>query len=102
MRRVLKIWEAHASDPFLPRTLFPRMERAGLQVIAQKIFTIYNPCFKEETYSNRMIDLITTFVIENGGIDKEEAFAWANDLRDDHENSYFFSLNRYFFLGRKI
>ncbi len=102
MRQVLKIWEAHASDPFLPRTLSPRMERAGLQVTAQKIFTIYNPHYNEETYSNRIIDLIATFVIENGGIEKEEALAWANDLRVSHENSYFFSLNRYFFLGQKI
>ena len=102
MRRVLKIWEAHASDPFLPRTLSQRMERAGLEVVTQKIFAIYNPIYKEETYSNRVIDLITTFVIENGGIGHEEALAWVNDLRDSNENSYFFSLNRYFFLGRKI
>lgn len=102
MKRVLKIWEAHASDPFLPRTLSQRMERSGFQVIAQKIFTIYNPIYKEETYSNRVIDLITTFVIENGGIDQEEALAWVNDLRDSNEKSCFFSLNRYFFLGRKI
>jgi len=102
MKQVLKIWEAHASDPFLPRTLSQRMDKTGFKVIAQKIFTIYNPIYKEETYSNRMIDLITTFVIENGGINHEEALAWVNDLRGIYKNSYFFSLNRYFFLGRKI
>lgn len=102
MRRVLNIWEAHAYDPFLPRTLSQRMEMAGFEVIAQKIFTIYNPIYKVDTYSNRVIDLITAFVIENRGIDQEEALAWGDDLRDSNENSYFFSLNRYFFLGRKI
>ena len=102
MRRVLKIWEAHTSDPFLPRTLSSRIEKTGFQVISQKIFTIYNPSYKVETYSNRIIDLIAAFVIQNGGIEKEEALAWAKDLRDSHENSYFFSLNRYFFLGQKI
>jgi ubiquinone/menaquinone biosynthesis C-methylase UbiE len=102
MRRVLKIWEAHASDPFLPRTLSPRMERAGFKVIAQKIFTLYNPCYKEKTYSNRMIDLITPFVIENGNLSEEEAKLWAKELRNGSDYDYFFSLNRYFFLGRKI
>jgi hypothetical protein len=49
-----------------------------------------------------MIDLIVPFVIESGNVSKEEALSWANDLRDCRENSYFFSLNRYFFIGRKI
>ena len=102
MRRILKVWEAHASDSFLPRTLAERMKSAGFQVNAQKIFPLYNPGYKEETYSNRMIDLIVPFVIESGNVSKEEALSWANDLRDCRENSYFFSLNRYLFIGCKI
>ena len=102
MNRILKVWETHASDPFLPRTLAERMKSAGFQVNDRNIFHIYNPCYKEETYSNRMIDLIVQFVIENGSISKEETLSWANDLRDASENGYFFSLNRYLFLGRKI
>ena len=77
------------------------MKSAGFQVNAQKIFPLYNPGYKEETYSNRMIDLIVPFVIESGNVSKEEALSWANDLRDCRENSYFFSLNRYLFIGCK-
>jgi len=102
MRRILKVWEAHASDPFLPRKLAKSMNRAGFKIINQKIFPIYNPNYEEETYSNRMIDLIIPFVIETGNLSKEEANSWANELRNSAEYGYFFSLNRYFFLGCKI
>ena len=102
MNKILKAWEAHTSDPFLPRTLSDRMRRAGFQVTDRKIFTIYNPNYNEETYSNRMIDLIVPFVIDSEKISREEALSWANDLRDDIGDNYFFSLNRYFFLAHKI
>ena len=102
MRRILNVWESHASDPFLPRTLAERMKGTGFKVNDQKIFHLYNPIYNEESYSNRMIDLIVPFVIESGNVSKEEALSWANDLRDCREDSYFFSLNRYFFTGRNI
>lgn len=103
MNRILKAWEEHAADPFLPRTLANKLVRAGLQVQSQKIIPIYNPEFSQETYSNCLIDLIIPFVINTGNITKVEAQAWAQDLRKRGQNGeYFFSLNRYFFLAKKL
>lgn len=103
MNRILKAWEGHAADPFLPRTLANKLVHAGLQVQSQKIIPIYNPEFSQETYSNRLIDLIIPFVINTGNITKVEAEAWAQDLRERGQNGeYFFSLNRYFFLAKKF
>jgi ubiquinone/menaquinone biosynthesis C-methylase UbiE len=103
MNRILTAWEAHAADPFLPRTLAERMKRQGFQIELQKIIPIYNPIFKPDTYSNRMIDLIIPFVVEHGNVTKEEAESWAIALRECGQNgNYFFSLNRYLFLARKI
>ena len=61
-----------------------------------------NTEFDPNTYSNRMIDLITPFVVGRGGITHNEAELWARDLRSCGEDGeYFFSLNRYFVLARK-
>lgn len=101
MNRVLKVWEEHASDPFLPRTLANRLSNAGFRVESREIIPIYNANFNEETYSNRLIDLIVPFVVNTGKITISEAETWANDLRErGQDGDYFFSLNRYFFLAK--
>jgi len=101
MNRVLKVWEGHTSDPFLPRTLANRLSNAGFKVESREIIPIYNAKFNEETYSNRLIDLIVPFVVNTGKITNSEAEEWAKDLRErGQDGEYFFSLNRYFFLAK--
>ena len=76
------------------------MEKAGFQVETVTIIPLLNSAYDPNTYSNKMIDLIVPFVVGTGEVKQEEADAWANDLRS--QKSYFFSLNRYLFLGTKI
>ena len=103
MNRILKAWEQHAADPFLPRTLAKKLIRAGFQVHSQKIIPIYNSEFRQDTYSNRLIDLIVPFVVGTGSVTKAEAGEWGKDLRERGKNGeYFFRLNRYFFLAKKL
>ena len=103
MSRILTAWEAHAANPFLPRTLAGRMKRLGFQIELQKIIPIYNPDFKPDSYSNLIIDLMIPFVLEHGNVTKQEAESWAVELRErGQKGNYFFSLNRYLFLARKI
>jgi ubiquinone/menaquinone biosynthesis C-methylase UbiE len=103
MTRILTAWEEHAADPFLPRTLARRLNSAGFRVEALKIVPLLNAEYAPDTYSNRMIDLIVPFVVGRGGITLEVAETWARDLRDRGQSGeYFFSLNRYFFLARKL
>jgi ubiquinone/menaquinone biosynthesis C-methylase UbiE len=103
MNRILTVWEEHVADPFLPRTLTRRLKYTGFQVETQKIIPLLNAEFDPNTYSNRLIDLIIPFVVGRKGISQDEAKAWARELRDCGENGeYFFSLNRYFFLARKL
>ena len=97
--RILKALEAHATDPFLPRTLAARMVNTGFKVKSIQIIPILNPTFEPDTYSNRMIDLIVPFILGQGKINQEEVDDWVAELRNPE--SYFFSLNRYLFLGVK-
>ena len=99
--RVLAAWEEHAADPFLPRTLSRRLASAGFDVQLQEVIPLLNPDFGEQTYSNRLIDLIVSFVSGRSNISRDEAQIWADSLRKDAVDQYFFSLNRYLFVGMK-
>ena len=101
MDRVLAVWEEHAADPFLPRTLSKRLSSAGFDIRLQEVVPLLNPEFGEQTYSNRLIDLIVSFVSGRSNISRSEAKTWADSLRKNAKDSYFFSLNRYLFLGMK-
>lgn len=102
MNEVLVAWEKHAPQPRLPRTLAGRLRRAGFSIEAQQVVPLFNPEFNQNTYSNRMIDLIVPFVIEHAGIPIERANAWAHDVRELGERGdYFFSLNRYLFVAKR-
>ena len=100
MLKILKAWESHATDPFLPRTLASKMSNSGFKVKKVKVIPLLNQNFNPNTYSNKMIDLIVPYVVNNGGITLEDAESWAQELRCQKDN--FFSLNRYLFIGAKI
>lgn len=102
MNRVLAAWEEHVPHPHLPRTLESRIRAAGFRAQPPRVIPLFNPAFDPETYSNRMIDLIVPFVAGRRGVTREEAHAWARELRESGAaGDYFFSLNRYLFLAAK-
>jgi ubiquinone/menaquinone biosynthesis C-methylase UbiE len=103
MSRILAAWEQHAADSYLPRTLASRLHRAGFRVESQQVLPLFNPAYDRNTYSNLMMDLIVSFVTGRNGITRDEAEAWAGELRRSGERGeYFFSLNRYLFLATRI
>jgi hypothetical protein len=70
--------------------------------VDRKVHVILNPEYDPDTYSHRMLDIIVPFVIRHGGIEKEDAKAWAGELKElGDAGEYFFSLNRYLFVVRK-
>lgn len=102
MRKILAAWDEHLAHPYLPRTLASAMRQAGFEISRREIIPLFNPEFGEETFSNRMIDLIGPFVTGRQSVSAEELNDWAQDLRTrGREGEYFFSLNRYVFVGIK-
>lgn len=101
-KRVLAAWDEHATDPYLPRTLANRLRRAGFSVESQQVMPLFNADYDANTYSNRVIDLIVSFVVGRGKITRDEADTWAREIRQLGERGeYFFSLNRYLFLAER-
>jgi ubiquinone/menaquinone biosynthesis C-methylase UbiE len=102
MARVLAAWDGHLADPYLPRTLAPRMRAAGFDAVRCQVIPLCNVQYGADTYSHGMIDLVADFVAGRRGVTEEEARAWADELRALGEaGEYFFSLNRYLFLAQK-
>ncbi len=100
--RIFQAWDKHLADPHLPRTLSARLRSAGFGIVERKVHAILNTEYDPGTYSHRMLDIIVPFVIRHGGIEKEDAKAWAGELKElGDAGEYFFSLNRYLFVVRK-
>jgi len=103
MHKILTVWDEHTTDPHLPASLAKMMSQTGFHVEMQEILPLFNPVFDSNAFSNRLIDLIVSFVSGRGGISSNDAADWAQELRQRGEqNDYFFSLNRYLFVARKI
>jgi arsenite methyltransferase len=102
MARVLKAWDEHLAHPILPRTLKPLLRDAGFFARDCKVIPYLDTEFKPEGYGYNMSKTIRKFVQGRQGITKQEADAWADELRDlAQAGAYFFNLDRYLFLAEK-
>lgn len=100
MARILQAWDEHLADPYLPRTLSSRLERARFLVDRVEVIPLLNRELDPNTFSYGLIGLITGFVAGRGGITQADTDAWAAELQAEGESRrYFFSLNRYLFLA---
>ena len=101
-KRIFTAWDAHLADPHLPRRLSPLLQGAGFEIAGVRVLHLLNTEYPAENYSHGMMSVIVPFVIRKGGVPKEEAKDWAEDLMALGERGeYFFSLSRYVFLARK-
>lgn len=100
MRRVLKTWDQHLVDPYLPRTLSRRLREAHLRPVAVDVIPIVNRVYNDTTYSFGMSQLIAEFVAGRDGLIEGDVERWLNGhLALDATGDYFFSVNRYLFLA---
>ena len=94
--RIAAAWNEHLPDPYLPRSLAPRLRAAGFEVREIRIVPILNTAYDATTFSYNIAPLIAAFVPGHGGISQDEATEWLNDLAElQHQGRYFFSVNRY-------
>jgi len=101
MGRVLTAFEEHLESPHLPRTLGDSLDKAGFTVTHLQVVPMLNAGYDARTYSAGLVNIVEAFVTDRAGVTKEEARAWADDLRSLGD-SYFFSLNRYLFVASAL
>lgn len=99
---VRKAWDKHFVHAGLPRVLGPELRRAGFRTTHQEVIPMFNTEFHSHTYSYGMVQLIADFAARDERVGAEEAEAWKADLEAlGRKGEYFFSLNRYLFVGVK-
>lgn len=102
MNRVLAAFGEHATHLDLPRTLTPRLRRAGFAIRQRDVYTLLNPEYHANTYSYGLAQLVAGFTPGRSGVTEEEVRAWLEEQRSLGEaGAYFFSLNRYLFIAGK-
>ena len=100
--RIAAAWNEHLPDPYLPRSLAPRLREAGFEVREIRIVPILNTPYDATTFSYNIAALIAAFVPGRVGISEDEATEWLNDLAElQHQGRYFFSINRYLFAASR-
>ena len=100
--RVMDGWREGFAHPKLPRSLKPRLEAAGFHSLSVGAIPILNTAYGDAGCSFHLIRQILGVVPGRTGITREEADAWARDLRaQDVRGAYFFAQTRYLFTADK-
>jgi hypothetical protein len=99
-RRVMAAWEEHLVHPHLPCTLPGQLRGARFWVVRRSLISLFNPVYEQDTFSALIMEMIVGFVEGRQGLTGAEAGAWLADLRErGAEDSYLFSISRYYFLA---
>jgi len=102
MKRVLKAFEGHCAFTNLPRTLGPKLVRAGFSSLRHGLVAQFNTTLSEQRFSRHLIRFVTSFVPGRHGIARAQVEAWANELLELSERGeYFFCLNQFLFRAEK-
>ncbi len=100
MRRVIETWNEHIPHPQLPRTLKRRMMQAGFDAVRVEVVPLLNVGYDPQTYSVGMMKMLGNFATGRNGLTAADIQAWKEDARAiGEEDGYFFSLNRFVFIG---
>jgi ubiquinone/menaquinone biosynthesis C-methylase UbiE len=101
MRRVMKAWEEHLADPFLPRTLGIHLDTAGFQVTTVNAVPMFDSSSAPSGLRN-LAEVVRAFVVGHSGVSETEAEAWYQDLGQlAAGNEYFFCLTGFLFIARR-
>ena len=101
-QRIMEARLRELGQPHLPPAL-PRLLRgAGLELVRIEVHPVLNLCYDDDSFSAGLMDS-TPRIVTKFGIPTAEADAWLNDLKSrTADGDYFFSLNRYLFLARRM
>ena len=102
MERMLAAFAEHCAHECLPKTLGPRLRRAGFRQTNVEIQPIFESTHDPDNYSLQIAGLIRSFVPGRQGVTQDDAEAWFADLYDVGErDEHFFSINRFQFEVQK-
>jgi len=102
MARLLRVWNEHVVDPFLPRKLVPKLRGVGFKGEVLSVIPIINLEWNENNFSHGLITFMANFCTNKQGVTVEEVNEWKDELTSlSKSGNYFMSLNRFIFAATK-
>lgn len=102
MQKVLKAWEDHCAHTNLPRTLLPRLRKAGFELVSTSPLHQFATADSPEAYVHYVVPFIKTFVTDRHGLTECDTERWAQDLEAcSQRGEYFFCLNQFMVIAQK-
>jgi arsenite methyltransferase len=99
MARVLKAWDDHLADPYLPRTLAASLRAAGFEDVKMEGHGFVTAELSQETYGGALLPVIERYVREQGSADVD---AWADEQRAlGKRGEFYFACMQFCFSGAK-
>ena len=100
--RIMDAWDEHFVHRGLPRTLGAQLRDAGFRVRERTAIPMFNPEYTPNAFSFHLVKLIAGFCAGRRECTKEDGQEWLAELEQlGSQGRYFFSLNRYLFVGER-
>jgi ubiquinone/menaquinone biosynthesis C-methylase UbiE len=102
LARILDAWDEHFVHAGLPRTLGAQMRDAGFRLAERIAIPMFNPEYHRNAFSWHLTKMMAGFSAGRREATKEDAQGWLAELEElGRQGRYFYSLNRYLFVGVK-
>jgi arsenite methyltransferase len=102
MQRVLAAWDKHLTHPSLPRKLAPQLRDAGFEHIQMDAHPFATTQLIPDAYGGSLVPLLEQYVVEQGGMNQEEAKVWADEQRELGERGeFFFTVTQFCFTASR-
>jgi ubiquinone/menaquinone biosynthesis C-methylase UbiE len=99
-RRIVVLWSDHEADGWQGRRIPELLRRSSFRNIQGGVYTISESSFAETDYSFLVTQIIVDYLVRAEKMSQAELDDWMADLkRKDREGHFYFSLNRYAFIG---
>jgi arsenite methyltransferase len=101
-RRVLAAWDRHLTHPSAPRVLAAQLREAGFEDVGMEAHPFATTELTPDAYVGSLLPLLEQYVVEQGGISREEAKAWADEQRGLGERGeFFFTVTQFCFTATR-
>jgi ubiquinone/menaquinone biosynthesis C-methylase UbiE len=98
MRRALEAFDRHLAHPSLPQTLTAQLRDAGFENVHMDAHPFATNELTADAYGGALVSILRRYVVDQGGMDPEEAQVWVDEQRAlAAQGSFFFSVTQFCF-----
>jgi arsenite methyltransferase len=101
-RRVLAAWDQHLTHPSVPRTLAAQLRNAGFADVRMDARAFATTELIPDAYGGSLVPLLEQYVAKQGGMNQQEAKAWADEQRElSDRGEFFFTVTQFCFTATR-